>query len=221
LRPSELELQAPNIRQARKLLTQNVRWINAVRSLTFMLDLVQFTLEIVAVFIGAFAAFEFDNFGERQNEKRESVRVLELLKRELEINLHDMIPAIRKNLQEMKMPFTPLELDIWEAISNKIDRISNDDALEAIARAYYRLHALEKVANGYRTLAIAYSFAADTKMSNSVLNRLKRNENIILEQIREPKDEHDQTLIQIIREAITETENEIHRLGSRKDQLAT
>ena len=38
--------------------------------------------------MGAFAAFEFDNFREQRNEKKESVRVLKLLKQELEINLH-------------------------------------------------------------------------------------------------------------------------------------
>lgn len=86
--------------------------------------------------MGAFAAFEFDNFREQRNEKKESVRVLKLLKQELEINLHQMIPAIRKNVQQTKMPYVPLELDIWEAVSNKIDHISNDDALQAIARAY-------------------------------------------------------------------------------------
>jgi hypothetical protein len=53
-----------------------------------MVDLVQFALEIGGVFMGAFAAFEFDNFREQRNEKKESVRVLKLLKQELEINLH-------------------------------------------------------------------------------------------------------------------------------------
>jgi len=185
-----------------------------------MVDLVQFALEIVGVFIGAFAAFEFDSFRERQNEKKESIRVLRLLERELELNLNEMIPAIRKSVQQMKMPFTPLQLDIWEAISNKIDRISNDNALQAIARAYYELHTLEKIANSYRTLAFAYSFAADTKVSGSVLSRLKRNENIILEQIREPISEQDRTLIQAVREAVTEIENEILRLSGRRNQLA-
>jgi len=184
-----------------------------------MVDFAQFALEIVGVFIGAFAAFEFDSFRERQNEKRESIRVLRLLERELELNLNEMIPAIKKSVQQMKMPFTPLQLDIWEAISNKIDRISNDNALQAIARAYYELHTLEKIANSYRTLAFAYSFAADTKVSGSVLSRLKRNENIILEQIREPISEQDRTLIQAVREAVTEIENEIQRLSGRRSQL--
>ena len=182
-----------------------------------MVDFAQFALEIVGVFIGAFAAFEFDSFRERQNEKRESIRVLRLLERELELNLNEMIPAIRKSVQQMKMPFTPLQLDIWEAISNKIDRISNDNALQAIARAYYQLHTLEKIANSYRTLASAYSFAVDTKVSGSVLSRLKRNENIILEQIREPNSEQDRTLIQAAREAVAEIENEIQRLGGKRN----
>jgi hypothetical protein len=184
-----------------------------------MMDLVQFALEILGVFIGAFAAFELDKLREGQSEKRESVRVLKLLKRELEVNLHDKIPAMRASLREMKMPVSPLELEIWEAISDKIDRISNDDVLEAIARAYYRLHTLQRVANGYRTLAITYSFAADTQMRDAILNRLKGTETNILEQIREPKDERDQTLIQIMREAIMEAENEIRRLNGN-DRLA-
>ena len=177
-----------------------------------MVGLVQFAPEIGGVFIGAFAAFEFDNFRERQNEKKDSVRVLKLLKHELEINLHEMIPAIRTNVQQTKMPSTPLELDIWEAISNKIDRISNDGALQAIARAYYQLHALEKITDGYRALVTAYSFTLDQKVSGNIQNRLKRNESIILEQIREPKDEQDQTIIQTVRKAIMEIENEIRRL---------
>jgi hypothetical protein len=44
--------------------------INAAHWLTFMVDLVQFALEIGGIFIGAFAAFEFDNFREQRNEKK-------------------------------------------------------------------------------------------------------------------------------------------------------
>jgi hypothetical protein len=70
-----------------------------------MIDPVQFALEIGGIFIGAFAAPEFDNFREQRNEKKESVRVLKLLRHELEINLHEMIPAIRKNAQQTKMQY--------------------------------------------------------------------------------------------------------------------
>jgi hypothetical protein len=118
------------------------------------------------------------------------------------------------------MPYVPLELDIWEAVSNKIDHISNDDALQAIARAYYELHTLEQVTDGYRTLATAYSFtvARDQKAEwwqLSIQNRLKGTENIILDYIRELKDEQDRTycVVQSVREAITEIEKEIRRLG--------
>ena len=57
--------------------------------------------------MGAFAAFEFDNFRERRSEKRESA--LEPLKHEVEIKLHDTNPAIRKSLREMEMAFTSRE----------------------------------------------------------------------------------------------------------------
>jgi hypothetical protein len=50
-----------------------------------------------------------------------------------------------------------------------------------------------------------------------VLDRLRLTENTILEQIRELNPEQDKILIQTLREAITEIENEIQRLGGKKD----
>jgi len=191
---------------------ESVKRINAGGWVKCMVDLVQFAIEIVGVFIGAFAAFEFDSFRERQSENKESVRVLKLFKHELEVNLRQMFPEIRKGLRETRMPFSPLELEIWDAISNKIDRISNDHTLQAIAKAYYQLHMLERVTEGYRTLTIAYSFTADTKVSSNVQSRLKRSEGIIMDQLREPKDAQDRTIIQTVNEAVTEIDKEIQRL---------
>ncbi len=183
-----------------------------------MVDVTEFVLGIIGVFLGAFAAFEFDKFRERQNEKKQSVRVLELLRRELEVNLQEMIPAIRKNVEESKLEFVPVALDIWEAVSNKIDSIANDNALEAIASAYYRLHTLERVLEWYRIYAAIYfSISSNEKLKPNLRKGLQSIAGIILERIREPKDEQpkdeqERMVIVEIREAISEIDKEIQRL---------
>ena len=49
---------------------QNAKRINAARLLTFMVDLVQFALEIGGVFLGAFAAFELTIFANSETRRK-------------------------------------------------------------------------------------------------------------------------------------------------------
>jgi hypothetical protein len=180
-----------------------------------MVDPTQFVLGIIGVFLGALAAFEFDKFRDRQNEKKQSIRILELLRRELEANLRKTIPAIRKNVEKRKLAeLHSLELDIWEAVSNKIDSITNDKALEAIARAYYDLHTLERTLEWYRIYAAIYFSTSNEKLKPNIRKGMQSIASIILERTREPKDEQDRTVIAEMREAISEIDKEIKRLES-------
>jgi hypothetical protein len=66
-----------------------------------MIDPVQFALEIEGYSSAHLQRSSSTIFA--NNETRKNVRVLKLLKHELEINPHEMIPAIRKNVQQTKM----------------------------------------------------------------------------------------------------------------------
>ena len=163
--------------------------------------------------IGVFGGFIANIILQMWLEKRQSVRVLKLLKRELEVNLDIIRDNIRKNLEKMKITYAPLELGIWKAVSNKIDLITNDKSLQAIAKAYYQFDTLEKAMDtleDHEALFLATDQNA-TERSTELKKRVLHDIEVILEHVREPKNEEDKTVISYTKQAIFEIQEEINR----------
>jgi len=177
-----------------------------------MIDVMSFLLEIIAVGIGVFGGFIANIFLQKWLERRQSIRVLKLLRKELELNLDIIRTIIRSNVKAWKVPYAPLELGIWKAISNKIDLITNDVTLDAIAKVYYQFDTLEKTLESFADDAAAYDPQAADKTKKEIAKRVISHRDAILDHLREPKDAKDKTVIFFITTAISEVEKEITRL---------
>jgi hypothetical protein len=167
---------------------------------------------ILAVGIGVFGGLAADIVLERWLEKRQGIRVLKLLKLELEVNLTIIRDTIRPVLIKMSVPYAHLELGIWEAVSNKIDLITNDKTLQSIAKAYYQFSTLENALESYESNATAYESESDLRVKGGLLKRVKANRDTILEHLREPKTGASWTVISFTNEAIRDIDSEIKRL---------
>lgn len=85
-----------------------------------MADFAQFGLDLLGVLIGVWVAFRLDRFQESRNKIDENIRVLELLGRELELDLSIIRANIRANLEKLKIPYAHLELAIWNASPTRL-----------------------------------------------------------------------------------------------------
>jgi len=72
-----------------------------------MVDVIQFGLDILGVFIGAFAAFELDNYRASRNERKDKVRVLKLIRTEVTEN-NQLLIRIRNTIGGLVIDGTPL-----------------------------------------------------------------------------------------------------------------
>jgi hypothetical protein len=173
---------------------------------------VSFLVQLGATLIGVLLAFELDKWRDDRADRNNRKQILSALKDELGANMTEMIPAIRKNLEEMTIPFAPLSFEIWDAIPNKIALVP-EHSLAIIGDAYYNLRSLEKALDRFNDYAHGYFSASNEKVKTNVKNRIKSVRTVILGHIREPKNENDRTVILLIREAISQIDKEIKRLN--------
>jgi hypothetical protein len=151
---------------------------------------VSFLVQLAATLIGVFLAFELESCRERRTEKKNKRQILVALKQELGVNIHQLIPTITKNLEEMRVPFAPLSFEIWDAIPNKIALVP-EHALGVIGNAYYNLRSLEKALDRFGDYAHGYLSASDAKVRQDFNDRIKSVVDVILDHVREPKNENE------------------------------
>lgn len=119
-----------------------------------MTTLWDFILEIVAVFVGVLGAFELDNYRDRKAEDKERLRVLGLLRREVDANRQMLDSMTRYGPDDpIGVPSVLSMRNIWEGIVGKLGMLKDDELLEQLNELYFRLNNLDKMLDLYRQLA--------------------------------------------------------------------
>lgn len=119
-----------------------------------------FILEIIAVFIGVFAAFWLDNRRETKDEDKERVRLLGLIRREVESNngILDGLSHVKND--DFGVPnYRPMR-NIWEGVTSKLAILRSDDLLEEATMLYWQLAAFDGMLDIYRDYAGRYQYAS-------------------------------------------------------------
>jgi hypothetical protein len=170
-----------------------------------------FFSEMIAVGIGVFGGFWADSLREKHIEKKGRIRVLKLLREELNTNL-TIMDIIRKGLAQNKVPYAHLQLSMWGAVSNKIDLISNDELLDGINAAYYNFDMFEKTLDMYIELAILSISQSHKVVKANIQKRLDRHREVMLDRLRTPKNNKDTTIVFRTNRAIDGIKIELRRL---------
>lgn len=177
-----------------------------------MTDAVSFGLEILAVGIGVFGGLVANILLQKWLEKRQSIRVLKLLKGELENNLSIIRSTIKPIISGTNVPFAHLELGIWKAVSNKIDLITTDKTLQSIAKTYYQFDTLERALETYATHATAWISESNPRVRAQLSRQVIANRDVILKHLSETGSDECPTIISFTNEAIADVDDEIKRL---------
>jgi len=120
-----------------------------------------FILEIVAVFVGVFAAFELDNYREASAENKERLRLLALIRREVHANEQVLTSMTRIETDDpVSVESSRSIRNIWEGITGKLVILRNDELLEATTLLYFQLANLDRLLDLYREYAGAYLYAS-------------------------------------------------------------
>lgn len=127
------------------------------------MTILDFVVQLLAVFLGALAAFLFDDFRDYLADKKERNRVLRLIRREVNANKQAMF-----NLKEPE-PQSPFAVPnarvpmrtIWQGLASKIGLLKDEDLLEALNVLYFQLDSLELMMNLFRQYSTQYQFAPD------------------------------------------------------------
>lgn len=177
--------------------------------------LVQLIATFPATLLGVWIAFRLEKRREKDNERVKQKHILSALKQELAVNLHQLIPAIRKNIEETRLPFAPISMDIWEAIPDKT-AILSEHSLGIIGNAYYNLRSLEKALDRLGMYTQSYLTALDEKSKIDFKTNVQSVISVIFSHIRESENPKDRTVVSTIKEAILEIDNELKRLDNDK-----
>jgi hypothetical protein len=136
-----------------------------------MFDAVSFLFEIIAVFLGVFAAFWLDNYREGMHEISESIRTLRMIREELNANLTVMEQLQGGlSLDSMKIPYFGPQFALWRGVSNKIGLIENDILLRELSQVYYRFEVLDHIL----TLYSEHYSVLTTETDDQVLSVLRK-----------------------------------------------
>lgn len=112
------------------------------------------------MFIGVFAAFWLDNRRETKAEDKERVRLLGLIRREVESNngILDGLSLVKED--DFGVPnYRPMR-NIWEGITSKLAILRSDDLLEEATMLYWQLAAFDGMLDIYRDYAGRYQYAS-------------------------------------------------------------
>lgn len=181
-----------------------------------MTDLVGFGLEILGVFLGVGAAFLLDRLADQLSEKKEYLRVLILIRHELDADV-TVLEKFRTNFDKAEnqpshyhVPYYHLRMSMWQGISSKVDSIKDEALLTQIALVYYNYDTFERMLNSYLDLALAAIKAphnvAETNIEASIENRCKG----LLVEIN--GDQTGKGSIELTKQTITSIDTELRRL---------
>ena len=127
--------------------------------------LFDFILEIVAVFLGVFAAFWLDKYREDRAERRESDRVLNLIRTEVSAN-KDMLEGMKQATATAVQNVRPIR-SMWEGLTNRLGLVRKDQLLSEATQLYFLLANADKMLDVHQRYAGEYQFA-DSKRKEAM-----------------------------------------------------
>lgn len=125
-----------------------------------MTTVLDFFLELAAVFLGVLGAFELDNYREAKAEDKERVRLLGLISREVDSNNGILIGMSREEDAAFGVPNARPMRNIWDGITSKLAILRNDELLEEATMLYWDLANLDGMLDIYRDYAGRYQYAS-------------------------------------------------------------
>jgi hypothetical protein len=122
--------------------------------------IISFLVTVAGTGIGVYLAFLGDSFREKRSERKETRRVLNLLKYELEDNLVIM-NLIRGSLKRDALPFEHVSFSIYQGISNRIELLTDDTLLKCVQSAYHHFVIFENAIRDFRNDQITAAIQPD------------------------------------------------------------
>jgi hypothetical protein len=177
-----------------------------------MVDPIAFALEILAVFLGVAFAFALDRHQQKVLEKRESIRVLGLIKQELQDN-QTVLDKMKTEFQRLKstegftMPFYHMRFSIWQGISGKVDTIKNEQVLAEVSQVYFNYDTFERTLDTYLDLAMTL-----VKQGSSEIIRSSMETRLAAMKLQMEDSEEGKGLLTLTKETISDIEKEVERL---------
>jgi hypothetical protein len=134
-------------------------------------SLFDFLLEIVAVFIGVFAAFFLDNYREERAQKKENSRLLHLLREEIESN-----KGILSGMRETKpgaVPHGRPMQNVWQSIVSKFDVMKEDELFSEVTYLYWVIGNLDRMVDLYMEYTATHMYLPDQLARQTMESRLE------------------------------------------------
>jgi hypothetical protein len=178
-----------------------------------MIDWLQIGLEFLGVFVGVIMAFWLDRRGEVSRERKEAVKLLKLIKEELEKNT-GLLDQFRNELNvppgQIYLPYYRLQLSTWEAISGKMDLIKNDELLVSISQAYFNFDMFTRTLERY--LDLAYHLVKERSPAAELREQIHRHRLSMIKQVEEVKNGQKDGILPFTKKVISRIEDEIKHL---------
>lgn len=153
-----------------------------------MVDIIQFGLDILGVFIGAFAAFELENLRERRNDRKEEVRVLRLIRTEVNDN-GQLLNKLQNTLRDFPegVPYTRLRNSIWRGVASKLELVTNDKLLTDLTGLYYAIDLVDRTLDTYSEHATLNIHEVNVEVQKAIQARLDIHRNVLVTNITTPR----------------------------------
>jgi hypothetical protein len=135
------------------------------------LSTADFLLEILAVFIGVFAAFLLENYRESVVEKKENTRLFRMLREEILAN-KGILNGIR-NTKAGAVPFGRPMRTVWDGIVNKFDVIREAELFSEVTYLYFVIGSLDRMVNAFADYAAMHRYVTDMQARAGVEEQLK------------------------------------------------
>jgi hypothetical protein len=175
------------------------------------MDIFDFLFQICAVGLGAFFGFWADSYREGLGEKKETVRILRLLREELQKNL-TIMEVIRKNLYEFLYPSSHFSSTMFQAVSGRLHLVNdpNNTLLTKITRAYYNFDTFEKALQLFKDQMLTSLLVTNEKTRDDMAEHIKGLQQVMLSHVLQSEDGDD--MITFTNDAISGIDGEIRRL---------
>jgi hypothetical protein len=169
------------------------------------------------VFVGAgvIGGYWFDRHLEQKNEKEQTLRILNLLKLELQENLK-MMNTLWAGLIRQRMTYAHFKLDMWKGVAAKIDLIKNVDLLSKLAITYYNFETFERALDLLNTYVATFISQRDRNQKARVLSMVNQHRTVMLDRLGDDGDEDNPTMPYRTRVAAAALQEEIERLDDKR-----
>lgn len=178
----------------------------------------EFLVAVAGTGIGVYLAFLADNYRERQSEKQDTKRVLNLLVYELTKNLailDVMKEGITENnldeaVLEYVVPFEHLSSSIYEGISNKMGLLTDNELLFWVDRAYHNFLVFEEVVSVYQNHLLTTAIQPEGEIKKNLLQLVKEDHDAIVGHLTQSEKGND--MFSITKSAISALNSAINAL---------